>query len=86
MTRRPSLREFSLFSKKVHAFFDIEQAVWADRLLFEGLEDVSFIKDVMPVLSSIERDFTHKDINFFSTFLRQKCDFYLDNRKKIICR
>ena len=49
MTRRPSLREFSLFSKKVHAFFDIEQAVWADRLLFEGLEDVSFIKDVMPV-------------------------------------
>ena len=78
MTRRPSLREFSLFSKKVHAFFDIEQAVWADRLLFEGLEDVSFIKDVMPVLSSIERDFTHKDINFFSTFLRQKCDFYLD--------
>lgn len=82
MEKMPSLQEFVIFNKKVRSFFDSEQAVWADRLLFEGLEDASFIRDVMPVLSLIERDFTHEDIDKYSSFLRKKCDFYLDKVSK----
>ncbi len=82
MNKRPTLKEFIVFAKKVHSFFDAEQAVWADRLLFEGLEDVSFIRDVMPVLSLIECDFSHTDIDKYSSFLRKKCDFYLEKVQK----
>jgi len=77
MLSRPSFSEFYLFYEKVQNFFEGRQSPWASRLLFEGMRNVSFIKDVSLILDKTRQPLKYQDIDDLIQLTRNRTNIYL---------
>ncbi len=81
MSSKPTLSEFKSFYEKVQVFFENRPSPWASRLLFEAMRNVSFIRDVSPILDKVQEELSHKDIDDLIRWTRNRTNVYLEKAK-----
>lgn len=81
MLSKPTFSEFKTFYEKVQVFFENRPSPWASRLLFEAMKNVSFIKDVSPILDRVQEKLSHKDIDELIRWTRVRTNLYLEKAK-----
>lgn len=81
MSSKSTFSEFKTFYEKVQVFFENRPSPWASRLLFEAMRNISFIKDVSPILDRVQEKLSHKDIDELIRWTRNRTNVYLEKAK-----
>ena len=81
MSTKPTFNEYLSFRQVVSDFFEGNMSPWAYRLLFEAIENNSFVKDITPLLKKVKDNLSHKEIDELIGETRSRCNLYLNKAK-----